>query len=109
LGDFDGVIDVVDAHGVVGDVVDAAFATAALEVTGECGGRAWPDFDAGAVAGVGHGNVVDEDVLDDIGFCGVLAQRADTDAVAAVALQVLHKDVGGVWLEGDAVVAVVDV
>ena len=73
LGDFDGVIDVVDAHGVVGDVVDAAFATTALKVTGECCGRAWPDLNAGAVAGVGHGNVVDEDVLDNVGFCGVLA------------------------------------
>ena len=109
LGDFNGVVDIVDAHGIVGDVVDAALATAALEVAGEGCGRAWPDFDASAVAGVGHGDVVDEDILDNVSLCGVLAKRADTDAVAAVAQQVLHEDVGGVGLEGDAVVAIVDV
>jgi hypothetical protein len=108
LSNFNGVIDVVDTHGIVGDVVDASFATAALEVAGEGCGGAWPDFDAGAVAGVGHGDVVDEDIFYNVGFCGVLSERTDTDAVTAVALQVLHENVGGVGLEGDAVVAVVD-
>jgi hypothetical protein len=72
LSDLDSVVDIVDAHGVVGDVVDTAFATTSLEVAGEGCGRAWPDLDAGAVAGVGHGDVVDEDVLYNIGFCRVL-------------------------------------
>ena len=38
LGDFDGVVGVLHAHGVVGDVVDSSGATAALEVAGESGG-----------------------------------------------------------------------
>lgn len=90
LGDFDGIIDVVDVHGVVGDVVDTAFATTALQVTRESGGGARPDFDASAVAGVGHGDVVDEDVLYNVGLGSVLAEGADTDAVTTVTLQILN-------------------
>jgi len=108
LSNFDCIVDIVDAHGIVGDVVHATFATTALEVAREGCRGAGPDFDAGAVAGVGHGDVVHEDVFYNIGLCGVLAERTNTDAVTAVALQVLNENVGGVGLEGDAVVAVVD-
>lgn len=90
LCDFDGVVDVVDVHGVVGDVVDTAFAASALEVSRKCGGGAGPHFDAGAVAGVGHGDVVDEDVLYYVGLGGILAERSNTDAMTSVALQVLN-------------------
>lgn len=109
LSDLDGVVDVGDGHGVVGDVVDGAEAAAALEVAGQGRRGARPHLDAGAVAGVGHADVVDVDVLDIVDLAGVLAQRADRDAVAAVAPQVLHDDLGAVGLEGHAVVAVVDV
>ena len=49
------------------------------------------------------------EVLHDVDLSGVLAQRADADAVAAIADQVLHDDVRAVGLERDAVVAVVNV
>lgn len=38
LGDLNSVVDVVDGHGVVSDVVDATLTTAALEVAGKSGG-----------------------------------------------------------------------
>lgn len=38
LGDLDSVVDVVDGHGVISDVVDATLAAAALEVTRKSGG-----------------------------------------------------------------------
>ena len=59
LGDLHGVVDLVDEHVFVGDVADAAGATAALEVAGECGGRAGPDFDASSVRCIVHRDVVD--------------------------------------------------
>lgn len=37
LGDRHSVVDLVDEHVFVGDVADAAGATAALEVAGQCG------------------------------------------------------------------------
>ena len=49
LGDFDGVVDVGDRHGVVRYVGDGARAAAALEIAGERGRDARPDFDACAV------------------------------------------------------------
>jgi hypothetical protein len=73
LRDFDGVVDVRKHHGVVGDVLDGAQAAASLEVAGECGCGAGPDFDAGAVRGVGHADVVDVYVLDVVDFSRVLA------------------------------------
>lgn len=73
LRNLDGVVDIADGHGVVGDVVDTTWTAAALEITGQGGRWAGPNFDAGTVASVGHGNVVDEDVLHDVGFCGVLS------------------------------------
>ena len=52
---------------------------------------------------VKHGDVVDEDVLDDVDFAGILTQGANGDTVRAVAVQVLDENVGAVGLECDAV------
>lgn len=109
LRNLNGVIDVLDNHAVVRDIAHGAAAASALQVTGERRGSARPDFDACTVRGVGHGDVAHKDVFDNVDFAGVLAERADADAVAAVANEVLHEDICAVWLEGDAVVAVVDV
>ena len=49
------------------------------------------------------------DVLYDVYLPEVLAKRADADAVAAVADQILHHDIGAVRLEGNTVVSIVDV
>jgi hypothetical protein len=68
-----------------------------------------PNFDAGAVRGVVHADVVDVDVFNDVDFGWILAQAADGDAVATVAPQVLNEDFGAVGFEGNAVVTVIDV
>jgi hypothetical protein len=93
---------------LVGDVLDVASAAAAAECGRLVRVDAWPDLDAGAVTGVGHAVVEDVDVLNNVVLLHVLTQRADRDAVAAVASQALHHNVGTVGLEGNAVVAVVD-
>lgn len=49
LGHLNGVVDVVDGHGVIGNVLHTARATSALEVGRQGGGNAWPDLDASAV------------------------------------------------------------
>lgn len=108
LGDFNSVVDVGDGHGVVGDVVDTTASSATLKVARELGCAAGPDLYSGHVGGVEHGDVVDEDVLDNVDLADVLAEGADTDAVRAVAVQVLDEDFGAVGLEAHAVVAVVD-
>lgn len=58
LGDFDGIVDIGDSHGVVGDVGDGAEPAAALQVAREGGGQARPHFYAGPVGRVAHGDVV---------------------------------------------------
>jgi hypothetical protein len=90
LCDLNCVVDVRKRHGVVCNVRHSTRAAAALEVAGESRRSARPDFDARAVRSVGHTDVVDVDV-------------------ATVAPEVLHNDVGAIRLEGDAIVAVVDV
>lgn len=85
LGDLNGIVDVVDDEILKGDVADPARASAALEVAGHGTGGVGPDFDAGAVGGVVHGDVGGHDVLDYVVGAGVLAQGADGDAVGAVA------------------------
>lgn len=52
---------------------------------------------------VEHRNVIDKDVLHNVDFVLVLAQRTNGDTVRAVAVEVLNNDVGAVGLEGNAV------
>lgn len=109
LRDLDGVVDVLNYHAVVGDVGDFTGAASTLQIAGQGGQSTGPDLDACAVGGVGHGDVGDVDVLDDVDLADVLSERANRDTVGAVADEVLNDDVGRVWLERDAVVTVVDV
>lgn len=51
-----------------------------------------------------HGNVVDVDVLDNVGLAGVLTERSDGDAVRSIAPHILHKHVRTVGFEAHAVV-----
>ena len=46
---FDGVVHVVDDHGVVCDVLDHSSTAASLQIAGESRGCVGPDFDAGSV------------------------------------------------------------
>ena len=49
LVDVDGVVYVIDYHGVVGDILDSATPAASLEVAAECGWSVGPNFDSAAV------------------------------------------------------------
>jgi hypothetical protein len=49
LGNLNGIIDVLDGHGVVGNVLDTARATSALQVGGQSRGNTRPDLDASTV------------------------------------------------------------
>lgn len=49
LGDFNGVVDVVDGHSIVSDVFHQARPTATLEIGGQCGGNSWPNLDTGTI------------------------------------------------------------
>lgn len=93
---------------VIRHVPHAAKPAAAVEQVLERRLHAGPDLDAGSVAGVGHGDVVDVQVLDDIRLALVLAEGTDADTVRARAVEVLHDDVCAVGLERDAVVRVDD-
>lgn len=50
-----------------------------------------------------HGDIRHEDVLHNVDFALVLAQGSDRDPVRAVAVQVLHDDIGAVGFERDAI------
>jgi hypothetical protein len=109
LGDFDSVVNVVENHAVVGDVLDSTGTTSALKVTGKSGRSTRPDLDARTVGSIRHANIVHIDVLNDIDFAGILPQATNTDTMTAVADKILHDDIRAIRLERNAVVAVVDV
>lgn len=52
LGDLNSVVDVLDGHGVVGDVLHAAGATSALQVGRQSRRDTGPDLDASAILDV---------------------------------------------------------
>lgn len=103
LRNLNRIVDIVDEHAVKGNVVDLARAAASLQVARQGRGRVWPDLDARGIRGVVHADVGDVDVRHNVVFAHVLAERTDRDAVRAVAPKRLDENVGGVWLEGDAV------
>ena len=103
LRDGDGPVVVLVVKRVVRHVPHPAQAAAAVEVVLEVRLDARPHLDARAVAGVAHGDVVDVQILDNVGLALVLAEGADADAVGAVADEVLDDDICAVRLEGNAV------
>lgn len=123
LCDLNSIVNVLDGHSVVGNVLDASRTTSSLQVGRKGRSHARPDLDASTILnvvlvllyvgqttffrdtyrGIEHRNVVDENVLDDIDFILVLAQGANGDTVRAIAVEVLDDDVGAVGLEGNAV------
>lgn len=54
LGDFDGVVDVADGHGVVCDIIHISCAAASLKVSGEGGWAVGPHLYACHVRSVEH-------------------------------------------------------
>lgn len=103
LRDRQPVVDIPQVHPVVGDVSDEPSSSAALQRLGFLRKRIGPHFDAGALGRVRHADVAHEDVFHVVDARGVLSQTADGDAVRAVALEVLHEDVGAVRLERDTI------
>ena len=49
LSDLNSIIDVLDGHSVIGNVLDASRATSALQVSRQSRGHAGPDLDAGTI------------------------------------------------------------
>ena len=49
------------------------------------------------------------DILHNIDLSLVLAERSDTDTVRAIAHQSLHYNIGAVGLEGDTIIAIINV
>lgn len=93
---------------VIRHVAHAAQPTATVQEVLERCLNAGPNFDAGRITSVSHGDVVDVQVLDNVRLALVLAERADADPVRTRAVEVLHHDVGAVGLEGNAVVRIDD-
>jgi hypothetical protein len=60
------------------------------------------------VLSVDHRDVSNVDVRHDIWYAVVLAQGSNGDTVRAIAVHVLDEGVGGVGLEGDAVITIDD-
>jgi len=109
LGNFDGVVDVFDYHAIIRDVPDRTAATSTLKIAGKGGRSARPNLDTRAIGSIRHTDIVHVDVLNKVDLAGILAQATNTDAVAAVANQILHDNVGAVGLERNAIIAIVDV
>ena len=62
------------------------------------------DLDASSILRVCHADVVHVHVCDDVCLSSILAQRTHGDAMGAVTLHIGDDHVGGIGLEGDAVV-----
>ena len=108
LRDLDGIVDILDVHVLVRHVRNTTRTTTSLEIDGHCRWRSRPDLDASPIGSVVHADIVYVDVLHDVDFPGILAQGAHRDAVGAIAMQVLYQNLGTVWFEGHAIIAVVD-
>lgn len=65
---------------VIGDVAHSSKATTAVDLGLEAGLDTRPDLVPCTVARLGHTDVVDVKILDDIDLIGILAKRSDTDA-----------------------------
>ena len=108
LSNLNRVVDVGNGHAVIRNVLDSTTTASTLQVARESRRSTRPNLDTRTVRSIRHADVVHVDVLNDIHFAGVLAQRTNTNTVATVANQVLNNDVGAVGLERHAIVAVVD-
>jgi hypothetical protein len=88
---------------IVRHVPNPSEATSSIEETLKLGLNTGPNLDSCAVAGIRHGNVVDIQILHNIGFTLVLAEGADANAMGTIADEVLDDDVGTVGLERNTV------
>lgn len=103
LRDGDGAVVVNAVKGVIRDISNVAKTASTVQELLEAGLDAGPDLYAGKVAGVGHGNIVHVQILDNISLIGVLTKRTNGDAVGAGAVQVLDDNICAVRFEGYAI------
>jgi len=73
LGKHNGIVVVVIVEIRECDVVNTAATTSTLEVAGERSGRTGPDLNTRTVLGVAHGDVTDEDVLNNVVSARILS------------------------------------
>ena len=103
LSDGDRIVVVLVVELIISYVPHTSKASATVQVVLEKAFNTGPHLDSGSVTGIRHGNVVDVQVLHNIDFALVLAQRADTDTMRAIADKVLDNCVGAIGLEGYAI------
>lgn len=103
LRDGDGSVIVVMVENIVGHVSHMTQSTAAVEQVLKLGFNTRPDFDTCAVAGIGHGDIVNIEILHYICLPLILTKRPDTNAMRARTVQVLDYDVGTIRFERDTV------
>jgi hypothetical protein len=73
LGNSDGVVVVLVIESVVRDVSNSTKTTSTIQVVLEIGFNAGPNLDSCTIAGIGHGDVVDVEILNNIHLTLVLA------------------------------------
>lgn len=108
MSELDTFFDVLDVHGVVGDVVDETNTAATLKVNAESALDTGPDFDTGHVDSVAHGDIIDIDILNEIVDLVVLSKGTNRDTVGTIAVKGLNENIGGIWLERDTIIVGID-
>lgn len=103
LSDGNGVIVVLMVETIVRHVPNPSETTSSIEEALELGLDTGPNLDSRAIAGIRHGNVVDVQILHNIGLALVLTEGADTNSVGAIADEVLDDNVGAIGLERNTV------
>ncbi|CAH0053699.1 unnamed protein product [Clonostachys solani] len=81
LIDLDGAIVVDVAESVIRDIAYVSRAAATSKTRLEISLRPGPDLESGAIGSIAQSDIVDVQILNDVEILGVLAQRADRDAV----------------------------
>ena len=103
LSDGDGIVVVLMVETIIRHVLDPSETTTSVKKALELGLNTGPNLDSSAITSIGHGDVVDIQVLHNVGLALVLAEGADTNSMGAIADEVLDDDIGTVGLEGDTV------
>lgn len=103
LSDRNRIVVVLVVETIIRDILDASETTSSVQKALELGLDAGPNLDSGAIAGIRHGNVVNVQILHNIGLALVLAEGADANAMGAIADEVLDDDIGTVGLERNTV------
>ena len=103
LGECDGPVIALMVECIPCHILHTTEAATPIEVVLEVSLDAGPDLDTGTIAGVGHRNIVNVEILHNIHPALVLAKRTDTNTVRTSAVQVLNHNIGAIRFKGDAI------